>query len=90
MINAQFDKGFVQPAERYYFQVLYKQNADDGEENVPGNLYSEVDSVALTSGVNLTLNLKSVISPYDVVQHKFVKPIVIQSKCLSDFSGHPR
>ena len=90
VINAEFDKGFVHPSEKYYFQVLYKQNIDDGEENVPGNLYSEVDTVALTSGVNLTLNLKSVIPPYSVIQHKFVKPVVIQSKCLSQFSGHPR
>jgi hypothetical protein len=90
VINAELEKGFIHPSEKFYFQVLYKQTIDDGQENVPGNLYSEVDTAELTSGTILHLSLQHLIPPFDIVNHKFVKPVVIQSKYLSDFSGYPR
>ncbi len=90
VLNAELEKGFVHPSRKYYFQVLYKQNSDDGEENVPGNLYSQVDTVELETGVNLKLTLKRMIPPYEIIIHKFVRPVVIKSNLLSDFSGHPR
>lgn len=90
VIDAELTKGFVHPARKYYFQVLYKQNPDDGEENVPGNLYSEADTAELSSGVNLSFELKRVIPPYKIISHQFVKPVVIQSKYLTEFFGHPR
>lgn len=81
---------FLQSPEPFYFQVLYKQNPDDGQENVPGNIISEVDTTVYSVGAELRLTLKVVIPPFDIVDHKFVKPVVIQSKLLTNFSARPR
>lgn len=40
--------------------------------------------------MNLTINLDQLIAPTEVVNHKFVKPVVIKSRLLSEFSGHDR
>ena len=74
----------------YYYQVVYKQNVDDGQENVPGNLYSKVDSVILKTNPELKLELNMLIPPFQITEHKFVKNVVIKSKFLSDFSGRDR
>jgi hypothetical protein len=84
------EKWKVQTPGMIYFQTVYKQNTDDGQENVPGNLFSNVDSVALTSNTELNLTLNKIIPPYEIVDNKFVKTVVIKSKSLSEFSGHPR
>ncbi len=81
---------FLNAAEPFSFQVVYKQNQDDGQENVPGNLMSEVGSAKYGAKTSLSLTLNRVIPPFEIVSHKFVKPVVIQSKCLSEFSGRPR
>ncbi len=84
------EKNLPLAAEKYYYQAVYKQNKDDGQENVPGNLYSNVDSVVLTPNAKLKLTLNKVIPPVEIIEHKFVKSVVIKSKLLSDFSGRPR
>lgn len=81
---------FLNSPNQFYYQVLYKQNPDDGEENVPGNMISEVDSIRYSPDANLYLSLKKVIPPYEIIHHKFVKSVAIQSKCLSEFSGRAR
>ena len=78
------------PAGKYYYQAVYKQNPDDGQENVPGNLFSAVDSVMLTPNAQLKLTFDKIIPPGEIVNHSFVKSVVIKSKVLSDFSGRPR
>lgn len=30
--------------QKYFIQLVYKQNETDGNENVEGNIYSDVDS----------------------------------------------
>ena len=77
-------------SEKYYYKVVYKQNIDDGNENVEGNLISPIDSFNLSKEVKLNITLQSIIPAATIVEHKFVKTVVIQSKCLSEFSGHPR
>jgi len=81
---------FLNSPDKFYYQALYKQNPDDGQENVPGNIISGVDSVTYSPNENLSLSLKMVIPPFEVINHKFVKPVVIKSKYLSEFSGRPR
>jgi hypothetical protein len=81
---------FLSASEPFSFQVVYKQNSDDGQENVPGNLTSEVGSAKYSTNTTLSLTLNKAIPPYEIVSHKFVKPVVIKSKCLSEFSGRPR
>jgi len=45
--NSEKDKS---PASQIcYYQAVYKQNQDDGQENVPGNMISNVDSILLES-----------------------------------------
>ncbi len=77
-------------SDRYYCQVVYKQNINDGQENVPGNLYSKVDSTILSPNIKINLNLDRLIPPFEIINHKFVKSVVIKSKFLSDFSGRDR
>ena len=77
-------------SEKYYCQVVYKQNKNDGNENVEGNLYSQVDSFNLSNEIKLNLTLKSIIPAATIIENKFVKSVVIQSKFLSEFSGSPR
>jgi len=77
-------------SEKYYYKVVYKQNIDDGNESVEGNLFSPIDSFILSKEVKLNITLQSVIPAATIVEHKFVKTVVIQSKCLSEFSGRPR
>lgn len=90
VISVGLENGFSYPAQKYYYQVVYKQNRDDGQENVPGNMTSEVDSAMLTTDLNLSIRLNKLIPPFEIVNHKFVKSVVIQSKYLSEFSGRTR
>ena len=76
--------------QKYYYQVVYKQNETDGNENVEGNLYSEVDSFFLTNNSTVALTLKSMIPASSVIDHPYVKTVTITSKYLSDFFGTPR
>lgn len=90
VIGAGTISEFLSVPEAFSFQVIYKQNPDDGQENVPGNLMSDVGSVRYSTNSILSLTLNKMIPPFEIVRHKFVKPVVIQSKWLSDFSGRPR
>ncbi len=94
ILNA-FDKSILsvgsQPAAgKVYYQMVYKQNIDDAQENVPGNLISNTDSLLLAPNTELKLTLNKVIPPIVISSHKFVKVVEIRSKYLSDFSGHTR
>ena len=80
----------VAAPKKYFYQAIYKQNVDDGQADVPGNLYSNIDSVEFSNGANLKLRLEKIIPPFRIVENKFVKAVVIKSKYLSDFWGHPR
>ncbi len=84
------DNSSFHSSEKYYCQVIYKQNIDDGQENVPGNLYSNVDSTVLSPNVQINLSLEKMIPPFEIIKNKFVKSVVIKSKLLSDFSGKSR
>ena len=84
------DKLLSHAPDRYYCQVVYKQNIDDGQENVPGNLYSKVDSTIPSPNIQINLHLDKLIPPFEIINHKFVKSVVIKSKFLSDFSGRDR
>jgi len=77
-------------SDRYYYQIVYKQNIDDGQENVPGNLYSTVDSTILSPNIQINLSLDRLIPPFEIIRNKFVKSVEIKSKILSDFSGRDR
>lgn len=90
VISAGPVEEFLSSSQQFYYQVLYKQNPDDGQENVPGNLFSAMDSTVYSAQLKLNLKLNAVIPPYEIVQHQFVKSVVIQSKYLSEFSGHSR
>jgi hypothetical protein len=90
VITAGTFSEFLNSPDQFYYQVLYKQNPDDGQENVPGNLISQVDSMRYSANASLNLKLQKVIPPFEIVKHKFVKPVVIQSKCLTAFFGRPR
>lgn len=90
VLHIGLDKLKENAVEKYYFQVVYKQNVDDGQENVSGNLYSNMDSVFLSNTLQLNLTLNKIIPPATVVQHPFVKTVEIKSQYLSAFSGKTR
>ena len=90
LLSIGLDKWVQNKNDKVYFQVIYKQNVDDGQENVPGNIYSSTDSLMLTSSSELKLTLSQTIPLPEIVDHKFVKTVVMKSKCLSNFSGHTR
>ena len=90
LLSNGLEKLSEQHSEKYYCQVVYKQNRDDGNENVAGNCYSQVDSFNLSKDVKLKLTLQAIIPAATIVDHKFVKTVVIQSKRLTEFSGRPR
>ncbi|MCE1197625.1 MAG: esterase family protein [Marinilabiliales bacterium] len=73
-----------------FYQAIYWQNPDDCHENAPGNLYSTIDSVAFPTKDPLRVTLNKLFVAETVQEHKFVKTVELQSKILSDFSGHPR
>ncbi len=85
-----FDKLKGHLSEKYYYQVVYKQNRTDGNENVAGNLYSGVDSFVLTKKAKLHLVLLKQVPPIEIIKHPFVRSVEITSKYLSDFFGSPR
>ena len=89
-VNGILSIGSIPATGKIYYQVVYKQNVDDAQENVPGNLISNIDSLLLTPDKVLKLTLNKVIQPTAITPHKFVKIVEIRSKYLSDFSGHPR
>lgn len=90
ILNTGMDKMSAHVGEKYYFQVVYKQNITDGNENVTGNLYSEVDSILLTRRTTLHLALQKMIPPLVIISHPFVKSVEIKSNYLADFFGNPR
>ena len=90
VLKKGFDKIKGHLAEKYYYQVVYKQNITDGNENVAGNIYSEVDSFQLSNKAKLQLILQKKFLPTVIVQHPFVKTVEIKSKYLSEFFGSPR
>ncbi len=90
VLNIGLDKLKPNTNDKYYFQVVYKQNIDDGQENVSGNLYSNIDSVYFSNTLQLNLTLNKIIPEATVVKHEFVKLVEIKSKYLSEFSGKAR
>ena len=74
---------------KIYYQIVYKQNPDDGQENVPGNLFSGVDSMDASASLKLQLTLSKVIPGFQINENKFVRTISIQSKLLTEFWGRP-
>lgn len=84
------DKWVSNERDQFYFQILYKQNVDDGGDNVEGNIYSTLDSVILSPKVSLKVSLTHLIPATKIIDHKFVKSFVIKSDILSAFSGHDR
>lgn len=90
VISSGYSQGKFVDDQQFYAQILYKQNIDDGQENVSGNLYSNIDSVILKPVTRLQFNLDKLIQPLEVVKNRFVLPVVIKSRFLSDFSGYPR
>lgn len=90
VITAGTISEFLSAPEPFTYQVLYKQQWDDGQENVPGNLFSEVGTTRYSTNTTWSLTLKKKIPPYEIIPHPFVKSVVIQSKCLTEFSGRPR
>jgi len=71
--------------DKIYFQVTYKQNEDDGQDNVAGNLYSEVDSIIFGKPVDIRVNVKKIIPLSTIIEHQFVKSIEIESQVLSQY-----
>ena len=47
VLKNKFEKLNDVDTGKYYYQVVYKQNIDDGNENVEGNIFSNVDSFEL-------------------------------------------
>ncbi len=90
VMHTNIEADFLKTTKKVYCQVIYKQNVDDGQANIPGNIYSTVDSVSLVNGAHATLKLKTIIPPFEIVEHKFVKTVIIKSKLLSDFWKRPR
>lgn len=89
LING-FEKFKGNESVKWYCQVVYKQNEDDGNENVAGNLYSQVDSFLATEKPKFNLQLQSMIPALSIVNHPYVKTITIKSQLLSIFSKHDR
>ena len=90
VLSNGLDKLTAPVSDLWYCQVVYKQNSDDGQENVPGNIISDIDSVLLVPNSDLRLKLNKVIPDFQIIDHKFVKGVVIKSKYLSEFSGRDR
>ena len=90
VLHTDLEEGFVPLPHKYYYQAVYKQNPDDGQINIPGNMFSKVDSVITSGPVTLNLQLNQLIPPYKIAENKFVMPVVIKSKFLSDFWGRAR
>lgn len=88
LINGM-EKTKGEPNDKLYCKVVYKQNIDDGNENVIGNLVSNEDSMTLlTTKIHLVLG--SVITAPRIIENKYVKVVEIRSRYLSDFFGRPR
>jgi hypothetical protein len=89
LING-FEKFKREEPVKWYCQVVYKQNEDDGNENVAGNLYSQVDSFLAIEKPKFSLQLQTMIPALSIVNHPYVKTISIKSQLLSKFSKHDR
>lgn len=69
VLNIGLDKLKPNASDKYYFQVVNKQNIDDGQENVAGNLYSNIDSVSFSNNIQYNLTLNKIIPPATIVKH---------------------
>jgi len=90
ILHTDLAEGFIPKPKKFYYQAIYKQNIDDGQADIPGNIYSLVDSVEISGSADLKVKLLKLIPPFEIVRNKYVLPVVIKSKLLSDFWGHPR
>ncbi len=80
----------VKKGDMIYVQAVYKQNENDGQENVEGNLSSQPDSFRLGDKILRPLVFQQTIQAPKVIDHPLVKTIKITSKYLTEFSGRPR
>lgn len=78
------------PGKAYYYQVVYKQNRDDGQENVAGNIHSTMDSVVFSSKTKLSIVISKLMTQEEVVKHPYVKTVTLKSELLTRFSGKDR
>lgn len=75
------------PGRTYYYQLVYKQNTDDGQENVPGNIYSKVDSLIFSNKTKLNLPITQLMVQEEVIKHSHVKTVTIKSELLKSSRG---
>ena len=75
---------------KVYCQAVYKNSLDDAPEDAPGNLFSTIDSLVLTPHTEIRVTLHKIIPKMTMQEGKFAKYVEIQSKYLTEFSGHPR
>jgi len=73
------------PNGTYYVQVVWDQDREESRIDAPGNIYSTVQKVEITRSMNIDIAIAQVIPPRKVVDHDYVKEIVLKSELLSDF-----
>lgn len=88
MTTASFDLDSI-PAGEYSLQVLWHQDTSKPYINSPGNLYSEVKTINITTDFTENVTLSKSIEDEQLVNHPLVKKVTIQSKVLSEFWGRP-
>ena len=61
ILHTDLAEGFIPVPKKFYYQAIYKQNIDDGQADIPGNIYSSVDSVEISGPADLKVMLKETL-----------------------------
>lgn len=85
-----FDKHLLEQGQKYYYQAVYIQNMLEAPDSFTEKICSKVDSVEITPGQILKATLNKILPLPKVVEHQFVKTVILKSKLLSNFFGKPR
>ncbi len=77
------------PEGVYYVQAVWDQDTLESRPNAPGNLYSSVEKISLSSDRKINLAIDQVIGPRQLVDHELVRMVEIQSDTLTKWWGRP-
>ena len=78
------------PNGTYRIQILWDQDREESRSNIPGNIYSEVQTVKLEgTGKRISIKLTDVIPEREVVDHPLVEEYSMQSEVLSNWWKKP-
>ena len=73
------------PEGTYYMQMVWDHDKEESRIDAPGIIHSKVEKVEVNEAREIDITLTETIGPREIVEHKHVKEITLESELLSEF-----